>query len=213
VTGCCPPRGYDVIFDERQARRDLRRWRRKGLATDARGAVEFLAARGVRSVLEPGGGVGAVQVELLRRGCERAVNVELSPGYERVAGELLRAEGLEQRVERRVGDFVEEAPGLPRADAVVLNRVVCCYPDDVALLSAAAGDAERFVVWSYPRDSRLHRAVAALGNLGLRLARREFRAYVHPRRRMLATLEGAGFREVLDRAGPVWRVTAVERLR
>ena len=78
MAGCCPPRGYDVVFDERQARRDLRRWRTKGLTGDAREAVEFLAGEGVTTLLEIGGGIGAAQVELLRRGVERATNVELS---------------------------------------------------------------------------------------------------------------------------------------
>ena len=93
MTGCCPPRGYDVMFGAKQARRDLKRWRNKGLTDDARDAVEFLAREPVATVLEIGGGIGAAQVELLRRGVERATNIELSPGYEEVALGLARRRG------------------------------------------------------------------------------------------------------------------------
>jgi hypothetical protein len=46
--------------------------------------VDFLEQRGIAgaSVLEVGGGVGEIHLELLRRGATRAVNLELSPAYE-----------------------------------------------------------------------------------------------------------------------------------
>ena len=55
--------------------------------------VNEVAARGVEGaeVLEIGGGVGAIELELLRRGAARATNVELSHGYEQ-EGERLVAE-------------------------------------------------------------------------------------------------------------------------
>ena len=121
------------MFDAKQARRDLKRWRTKGLTEEARDAVEFLARERVDTLLEIGGGIGAAQVELLRRGVERATNVELSPAYEEVALGARARGGVEERIERRVGDAVTAE--LPDADAVLLNRVVCCYPDYEALLA------------------------------------------------------------------------------
>src|SRR5262245_47421878 len=155
------------MFDERQARRDLRRWRTKGLPDDARDAVEFLAREQVGTLLEIGGGVGASQVELLRRGVERATNVELSPGYEAVALGLAREEGVAERVERLVGDAVTAE--LPDADAVLLNRVVCCYPDYEALVGVSARHARRFLVLTFPRSGAVASAAVAIGNLLLRL--------------------------------------------
>jgi hypothetical protein len=197
------------MFDERQARRDLRRWRDKGLKPDARDAVDFLAGHDVRTVLEIGGGIGAAQVELLRRGAERTVNVELSPGYEPVALELARAEGVDDRVERRLGDAA--AAELPDADAVLLNRVVCCYPDFDALLGAAAEHARRYLVFTFPRSGRLGSAVVAAGNLALRLGRRDFRAYAHPRAALIAAAEARGLRLVHERRAFVWQTVALAR--
>jgi magnesium-protoporphyrin O-methyltransferase len=197
------------MFDERQARRDLRRYRRKGLAADARDAVEFLAAREVGTVLEIGGGIGAAQVELLRRGADRAVNVELSPGYEEVARALAREERVEDRVERRLGDAVEAE--LPDADAVLLNRVVCCYPDPDALLGAAAAHARRALAFSYPRSGVVAWVVVRAGNLVLRVMRREFRVYVHPRAVLFAAAERHGLRLVHERRALVWQTAGFAR--
>jgi Methyltransferase domain len=197
------------MFDERQARRDLKRWRTKGLTGDAREAVEFLAGEGVASLLEIGGGIGAAQVELLRRGVERATNVELSPGYEEVARALAREEGVSERVERLVGDAVTAE--LPDADAVLLNRVVCCYPDYEALLGASARHARRFLVLTFPRSGAIASAAVAIGNLLLRLRRRDFRGYAHPRAALVAAAERHGLQLVHERRALVWQTAAFMR--
>jgi hypothetical protein len=209
VAGCCPPRGYDVVFDERQARRDLRRWRTKGLTGDAREAVEFLAGEGVTTLLEIGGGIGAAQVELLRRGVERATNVELSPGYEEVARALAREEGVAERVERLLGDAVTAE--LPDADAVLLTRVVCCYPDYEALLGASARHARRFLVFTFPRSGVGASAAVWVANLLMRLRRRDFRAYAHPRDGLVGAAERHGLRLVHERRALLWQTAAFMR--
>ena len=97
-------------------------------------------------MLEVGGGIGAIEIELLRAGVTRAMNVELTPTYEEAAGELLRESGLADRVERRVLDFVETGADVEAADFVVLNRVICCYPDMPRLTAAAAKRVRRTLV-------------------------------------------------------------------
>ncbi len=136
MAGCCNPRGCDRFFTRRFARRVAKRYRRKGLDETARRMVAFLELRGIEgaTVLEVGGGVGEIQLELLKRGAARAVNLELSPAYEEEATSLLRAAGLEGRAERRLHDIAVDPEGVEAADVVVLHRVVCCYPDYERLL-------------------------------------------------------------------------------
>src|SRR4051812_6122415 len=133
---CCNSRGCDRFFGGRFARRVAGKYRKRGLDRTARHVVEFLEARGIggASVLEVGGGVGEIQIELLRRGVERTVNLELSPGYDAEAAGLLREAGLEGRAERRLHDIAADPAAVEPADVVVLNRVVCCYPDYERLL-------------------------------------------------------------------------------
>jgi magnesium-protoporphyrin O-methyltransferase len=211
--GCCSPGGYDQVFGEKAARKDLRRYRRRGLKSDARRGLAFARSRGVHgaSVLEAGGGIGAIQVELLRAGASRAVNVELSRGYEQAAAELLTETGLAERVERRIGDFVEEEA--QPADVVVMNRVVCCYPDPKRLVGTAARRAKRLLVLTFPSDDPVARAVAWAGNVLLRLSRSDFRAYAHAHRTIHRAAEEEGLRLVHESRGLVWHTAGYERAR
>jgi SAM-dependent methyltransferase len=212
MAGCCTPSGYRKVFGARTARHDVRKYRRRGLDRAARQIVGFLAGRGVAgdSVLEVGGGVGAIQLELLKAGAARTTNVELSPEYEPYAAELL---GGEERVERRVGDFVRDAAELEPADDVVLHRVVCCYPDPEALVGAAADHARRLLVLSFPPDTALFRAGSAVLNAFLALTRTEFRTFVHPSAAILAPARVRGFEPALDTRTRLWRIVGFERAR
>jgi magnesium-protoporphyrin O-methyltransferase len=152
MASCCDPRGCDRFFGERVARRVAKRYRKRGLDKTAQRIVAYLEARGIEgaTVLEVGGGVGEIQIELLRRGARRGVNLELSAAYEGEAQRLLAEAGLAGRVERRLVD-IAVAPGeVEPADAVVPHRVVCCYPDYERLLGAAADRAGRLLVFTTP---------------------------------------------------------------
>jgi len=91
------------IFSEKNARAEAKRYRRKGLDGTSRRIADLLRERGVegKTLLEVGGGIGAIEIDLLKAGVLRAVNVELTPTYEDAAGELLREVGFADRVERR----------------------------------------------------------------------------------------------------------------
>jgi len=201
------------MFDEKVARRDLRRFRRKGLDRAGRRLADMLRRRDVagRTVLEVGGGIGALQVELLRAGAAHATNVELSPGYERAAQELLDEATLAGSVERLFGDIVQQPELATEADAVVLNRVVCCYPDAEALMTAVARRARSAIALSFPPDVWPARLFVALVNLALRLRGNAFRTYVHPETAILAPALARGFRVDERRRAGLWRVVALVR--
>jgi 16S rRNA G966 N2-methylase RsmD len=213
VAGCCNPRGCDRFFTPRFARRVAARYRKKGLDETARRMVEFLELRGIEgaSVLEIGGGVGEIQIELLKRGAARAVNLELSPAYEEEAKRLLRETALEERAERRLHDIAVDPEGVEAADIVVLHRVVCCYPDYERLLGAAAQRARHLLVFSYPPRNAVSRLFIAAQNLIFRLLRREFRTFVHPPSAMLGLLGERGLRHTFAHHALVWQVAGLER--
>lgn len=190
-----------------------RRYRKKGLDKTALTMVEFLESRGIEgaTLLEVGGGVGEIQVELLKRGASHAVNLELSPAYEDEANALLRASNLRDRAERRLHDIAVDPEGVEPADIVVLHRVVCCYPDYERLLNAAAEHARRVLVFSYPPRNAVSRLFVGAENLVFRLLGREFRTFVHPPRAMLAVVEQAGLRQRLAHQSLVWQVAGLER--
>ncbi|MDQ3873956.1 MAG: class I SAM-dependent methyltransferase [Actinomycetota bacterium] len=213
MTGCCNARGCDKVFGAWFADRVATKYRKKGLDKAARRMVAFLNARGVdgATVLEIGGGVGEIALELLKRDAARAVNLELSAAYEEQGRQLFREHGLEERVTWRVHDIAADPDAIEPADIVVLHRVVCCYPDYRPLLEAAADHARRFVVFSYPPRNPLSRPFVAGANLVTRAFREEFRAFVHPPSAMRAVVEERGFRPVLTHGAFVWQIATFER--
>lgn len=198
VSGCCEPQGYDLVFSTRQAERDAARFHKSGLTWAPRRTLELFreGVVGGRTLLEVGGGVGDLQIELLRAGVERAVSIELSAGYEQAAARLLDEDGLAGRSSRVVGDFAARPELAGAADVVVMHSVVCCYPDAERLLAAAAARTRRYLVLSYPRQTWWMRAWAPLQNLYPRLRGSDFRFYVHPVATIRDTVEHAGLRWV-----------------
>jgi len=214
VSDCCSPKGYKWVFSEKSARAEAKRYRRKGLDSTSRRIVDFLRTQGVggKTLLEIGGGIGAIQIELLKAGASRAVSVELTPTYEDVAIELLREAGLEDRVERKVTDFAQAAGQVGSADIVILNRVICCYPDMPRLTGAAADHARQLLVMSFPRRTWWLRMGLGMGNAILLLLRREFHIFLHPPTKIISTSRQHGLEQVLDEQGVMWTIAALKRV-
>jgi magnesium-protoporphyrin O-methyltransferase len=189
VTGCCARAGQEEFFGEKSAAHDARRYRRKGPDPMARSLARRAAARGVEgvSVLEIGGGVGQVALELLKAGAGSAEVVELLPAYEPFVRELAAEAGVSERISFRTADLVADPTAAAPVDLVVLNKVVCCTPDGIELAGIAASLARRTLVLSFPRDAWWVRAALGTLNAYLRLRGGRFRVFVHPP----AALEGA----------------------
>ena len=172
VGGCCST-DYRRFFNRRFAARDLQRYRKRGLSATERDLVDLCGDVHGETVLEAGGGIGALELELLEAGATQATNVELSGGYEEAATELLAG----RAVERRIGDFVTE--DVAPHDVVVMHRVVCCYPDAGELVGAAAARTQRVLVLTLPQQRRWVGWGLATVNGWLWLRRCGFRTYHH----------------------------------
>lgn len=201
------------MFSQRFARRTARRYRRRGLTPAAEWIVQFVVDHDLRgaSVLEIGGGVGHIQVELLRRGAAQVANLELSTEYETEAAALLASTGMADRVERRFVDIAAEPDAAEPADIVVLHRVVCCYPDYERLLSAAAAHAKRLLVFSYPPASHLNRTLNWSENALRRITGNGFRTYLHPPESMIQIAVADGLRTTYREYSRAWDVVGLVR--
>ena len=201
------------MFGARFARHRAKRYRKRGLDATERRIVDFLTGRGIdgASVLEIGGGVGELQLELLRRGAAVATNLELVDAYDGQADDLAAEAGLSGRVHRRIVDIAASPQEVQPADVVVLHRVVCCYPDYARLLAAAAEHTRRLLVFSHPPRNPVSRAFVAFQNLLFRLAGKSFRTFAHPPEEMLEVLHRHGLRSPYTHQGQVWQVAGLER--
>jgi SAM-dependent methyltransferase len=213
VSDCCTPKGYRRIFSERSARAEARRYRRRGLDGTSRRIADLIKEEGVdgRTLLEVGGGIGTIEIELLKGGFARAVNVELTPTYEEAARELLQEAGLADRVERKLMDFAEADASIEAADVVVMNRVICCYADMPKLAGAAAEHARGMLVMSFPNRRWWTLLGVTLTNLGFSVFGMQFRVFLHKPSQILAAVEERGFKTRLNQPGLLWQVVALER--
>jgi magnesium-protoporphyrin O-methyltransferase len=201
------------MFRPETARQNLESYRKKGLGKLSRRMVAAASSRGLDDarVLDVGGGIGAVQAELLDRGAATGEIVELVGSYEGPALELAREKDLEGRVSYRVADILETPDAVEAADVVIMNRVVCCSPDGIELAAAGARLARRTLVLSFPRDVVWARVGVRLLNVGLWLMRRSFRTFVHSPAALLGAAEAEGLHVVERGNDSFWEFAALAR--
>lgn len=209
MTCCGHCQDAEDLFSPRTARRDLRRYRKRGPGRPTRLLLDSIRAcwhPHQRSLLDIGGGVGAIQHELLQEGLERVTSVDASAAYLVASRMEAERQGHGDRITAIHGDFVQLAEGVPEADIVTLDRVICCYPDMERLVEASVTKARHVYGLVYPRERRLTRIGLGAGNLYFRLRRSEFRTYLHPARAVDALVRRHGFRRAGHAQTFFWRV-------
>ena len=202
-------------YDEKIAVAELRRYRKKGPNPWTRALVDALVAEGVQgtTLLDIGGGIGAIQHELLAAGSVSATSVDASSAYLDAAREESDRRGLSGRVTYHHGDFVEMAASLPPADIVTLERVLNVYPDWERLAALSADRARRLYGIVIPRDTAFVGFVIRLINYRLRRQRKLLRAAVIPINGVDRVLQTKGFsRQMSARVGPAWQVAIYRRI-
>jgi hypothetical protein len=122
MSSCCDPCGCNDVFGPRFARHLASRYRKRGLDKTAARMVAYLVDRGVEgaSVLEIGGGVGDIQLELLAQCASRTTNLELVDAYDADATELAETAGMRDRMIRRQVDIAATPEEVETHDIVVL---------------------------------------------------------------------------------------------
>jgi SAM-dependent methyltransferase len=196
----------EAKFDRKVAERDLRRYQRRGVAAVTKLILSELRRWPLEGadILDVGGGIGVISMELADAGVRSATIVEASPAYLEVARHEVGARYGSRPTQFVLGDFAAIAPTLSDADVVTLDRVVCCYPDAEALLRGVAARARRLVALTYPRDRWNTRTFSGTVNFWQKLRGNAFRSFIHPPQRMAAVLEAAGFVRAAQQGKGVW---------
>jgi len=195
---CCNVNGLDDMFGRSVAQGELKAYLKKGLSKRSRHLADTIMDQRINdsTIIEVGGGIGSLHLELIKAGAASAVGYDAAPAYVEAATSLAEQLGLKKSVEYHVGDFAEMGASADDADIVVLDRVVCCYPDMRALVAAAAQRTRRICVLTYPRRNWLSRAFVSTANVGLALVRKRFRAYVHKPQEIAALMATNGLARV-----------------
>lgn len=210
---CCQCQGIEEVFSQGYVTKELSRYRLKGPIKTTRMLIEAIKEAGVDglTLLDIGGGVGAVQHELLEAGVKDATDVDASKAYIQAARAEAQRRGLAERVSYHYGNFVDLAKDIDSADIVTLDRVICCYDDMEKLVSLSAGRARKLYGVVYPRDTWWIKIGLAVGNLLSRLQRSPYRAFAHPTQAVEALVNSLGLKRSSYRQTLVWQVVVYSR--
>jgi predicted TPR repeat methyltransferase len=211
---CCPQcEGADDLFNEQLAEQELADYRRKGPARQTRLLLDELKADDLHglTLLDIGGGVGAIQHELLSAGLAQVTGVDASAAYLNVARSEAERRGYADRARYHHGDFVALAEAIAPADIVTLDRVICCYPDMPALVALSAERALRFYALVFPCDRWWVKLGIRVMNFVQRLRRDPFRFYAHKTGSVIAIARQNGLEPRFHRRGLLWQVMICQR--
>jgi magnesium-protoporphyrin O-methyltransferase len=187
----------------------LKDYEKDGLSETTEIIADTLNKKGLAgsTILELGCGFGALSLELLRKGAASAVGMDLSPKMIELAHRLATEAGLSKSVSFEQGDGA--SADLRVSDIVILDAVLCCYPDAASLVENSSDASRRYYAFSVPDDGRLAtkflRVLLPIQSIILR--RGSFRFFIHSTRRIKERLEKKGFKLVSkSAAGWIWSV-------
>ena len=210
---CCQCQGIEELFNQQYVNKELSDYRVKGAAKTTRMLTEAIKSEGVSglTLLDIGGGVGAVQHALIDAGVEHVTSVDASSAYLNAAQEEAHRRGMAERISYQHGNFADLAADISAADVVTLDRVICCYPDMEKLVGLSSARAGKIYGVVYPRDVWWIKFGLAIGNVFLRLRRNPFRTYSHATRSVEAIIGKNGLKRRYHRQTFVWQVAVFTR--
>jgi len=160
-----------------------------------------------KTLLDIGCGTGFFALETLRQGASSCIGVDLSSAAIHEANEFAIESGLQDRARFEVADAASTQHA---ADIVVMDKVLCCYPDADSLLKTASASSNRLLGFVVPRDEGLMRPLMRIGtgliNLVERIRKTGFRLYLHPLRSLNRLLVDNGFQQSNKAGSRFWLV-------
>jgi len=210
---CCDEDLELIGCDGRDAEVQLEEWQELGTSESTQALLDAVLDEGVEGarLLNIGAGIGIVHLELLEAGAASAVDVDASREYLAVARAEAERRGVADRIQHHYGDVVELADGLPDADIVTLDHVICCYPYLDRLLKAAVRPGTWLVALSYPHDVWWNRVYMRAHNVWWALVRRPDRWYIHRRAQVDGLMDRSGFQELRWIRVGTWQVVLYRR--
>lgn len=174
---CC---GADKLFDLKTANKQYKRYLKKGpsrVTSKLIGQLEDFNIEG--TLLDVGGGIGAIQWWFLANGGKETFGVDASSGYTEIAQEHARKSCFEDRTHFFVGDLMDHCSNIPKANHISLDKVICCYPNYQEILNVVCGLSTHTVSLTYPMDGIIARIIRSFGVLMMKIRGNPFRPFVH----------------------------------
>ena len=152
--GCCQCQGIENMFNKKAAKRALKRYLKKGPSNTTKMLLKAIHKTEVKGLdfLDIGGGIGAIQYDLIKAGASKGTSIEASPAYIDLVNEEIQKNNLDEVIDFKHGDFTAIASDIDSADIVTLAKVICCYDDMSELVSLSSKLSRKIYAVIYPRD-------------------------------------------------------------
>src|SRR5712692_1305661 len=216
TSGSVQTKGIAETFDDLAHERCCK-YKSNGLTDSSQVLLDFISNKGLvgKTVLEIGCGTGFFSLEILRHGASSCLGVDLSSAAIHEANEFTKESGLQDRVKFDVADAASTRQ--PTSDVVVMDKVLCCYPDAEALLKTASDSSRELLGFVVPRDEGLMKPAMRIGtaliNLVEKLRKTGFRLYLHPLRSIDELLAQTGFQQTKKDKSRFWLIFLYTRNR
>ena len=211
--GCCLCQGIENMFDKKAAKRQLKRYLKKGPSKTTRMLLDAIHKKGVQGLnfLDIGGGIGAIQHDLIKAGASNGTSIEASSAYIDVVKEETLHNGLAERVNFKQGDFTTTATDVDSADIVTLDKVICCYDDMSELVGLSSKLAQKIYAVIYPRDVWWTKLGFLMMNFYTKIKGSSFRTFIHPTKKVEEIIFGNGLKRNYYATTLLWQVAIFTR--
>ena len=207
---CC---GADMVFDQKGARKEMEKYIKKGPGRITRKLLAILGEYEIRNktLLDVGGGIGAISWFFLEKGGSRVLDVDASGGYLHQAEKYAAEKGLQDQCHFLHGNFSAMEENIGEFDFVTLDKVICCYPDYRGLLDRAIASCSEKLVLSFPVRNVVSRLFAVLSRVYFYLHKNPFRTYIHSPHGIRKYILSRGFSPVHRSITFPWHVQVYQR--
>ena len=211
--GCCQCQGIENMFDKKAANRQLKRYLKKGPSKTTSMLLDAINKKGVQGLnfLDIGGGIGAIQYDLIKAGASNGTSIEASSAFFDVVKEEALQNSLAERVNFKYGDFTATASDVDSADIVTLDKVICCYDDMSELVGLSSKLARKIYAVIYPRDVWWTKLALLMVNFYPRIKGSSFRVFIHPTKKVEEIIFGNGLKRNYYATTLFWQVAIFTR--
>ena len=212
---CCNPILTDThYFFSALARLHRLRFKLFGFETSQKQLLAGIRATQIKqaTVLDIGCGPGYLHQNLLNdKTASQATGVDISKQMLCEARNLAEINHLTSQTDYQCGDFVALADELNDVDIVLLDKVVCCYPDPDTLIQCSVIKTAQLYALTYPRDRQWTRMGVALMARLLNSLKCSFRPFVHDPKRIETLISEAGFNKIHEHQTFSWLTQVYQR--
>ena len=184
--GCCQCQGIENMFDKKAAKRALKQYLKKGPSKTTEMLLKAIHKTGVKGLdfLDIGGGIGAIQYDLIKAGASSGTSIEASPAYIDLVKEEIHKNNLTEIIDFKHGDFTTIASDVDSADIVTLDKVICCYDNMSELVRLSSKLSRKIYAVIYPRDVWWTKLALPFINFYPIIKGSPFRVFIHPTKKV-----------------------------